>query len=753
MLSRRLSPTVATLVPPEAAPGSHTTTVTGVPSEAPAGALTALCASPPTIAITLVSPQASAGKLTDRWSPQAWCVARFSQPAAGKLRTLGSSHTLVRSFILTCLVSLVPLGLFSTSALATVCPNEAIRLQEGDAAALPDCRAYEQVSPVDKNLNDAVGVIGLMQSSPSGERVSYVSLSPFAGISGAAEFPTYVSTRRVGVGGAGEWSTQGVLPRTKAGTTATPGVFVQAFTEDLSEALVTTSGSSASQFLFVSDGSLFVPFPPVERFSGASADDSDILFESEEALESEGVPVAGARAGVPNLYEWDDGRLLLVGVPEEGEDGTPKGGATAGPDHKKGLQNNYYTQGSISEDGSRVLFTAVESGRIYMREPLAVTTMKVSGLGPAEWLASTPSGSEVFYTEGVDHDLYRFGAESQTRERLTQDAGIQGMLGISSDGSYAYFVAQGVLAGENAEGNRPVAGAENLYEWHEGATIPITYVADLRGGGRGDTDESDWRGWIAYGAGSFEAGEGEKSSGVTPDGETVMFSSIGPLTAYDNGGVHELYLYDAENARITCVSCNPLGPATTGAYLARKGENGTYPVSRAPFLTRNLSSDGRRVFFQTEEALVAKDSNGLSDVYEWEEGHLYLISSGQGNAEGYFADASADGDDVFFFTRQPLVSEDQDDNADVYDARVDGGIAAQNPVIVPPCIGEECHGQTAPPPVFSTPSSVSYAGPGNVAPEPAAKPKAKPKAKAKACKKGSVRKHGKCVKRAKAKRR
>ncbi len=463
--------------------------------------------------------------------------------------------------------------------------------------------------------------------------------------------------------------------------------------------------------------SLFVSFPPVERFSGASDNDSDILFESETVLESEGSPVAGARPGVPNLYDWDNGRLLLVGVPE-GEDGTPPGGVTAGPDKTLSSKRSfYYTQGSISEDGSRIFFTALESGRIYMREPLATRTVKISGSGPAEWLASTPSGSEVFYTE--DGDVYRFDAESGKQERLTQGAGVQGMLGISSNGSYAYFIAQGVLAGENAEGHSPSEGAENLYEWHEGAPTPIAYIADLRKGHLGD--ESDWRGLESESSGGFEVGEGEKSSRVTADGETVLFSSVEPVTAYNtNEEAHELYLYDAADAKITCVSCNPLRPATTGVYLAQKGQNNTYPLSRAPFLTRNLSSDGRRVFFQTEETLVAKDSNGLSDVYEWEEGHLYLISSGQGDAEGYFADASADGGDVFFFTRQPLVNEDQDNNADVYDARVNGGIAAQNPVVPSPCVGEECHGAIAPAPVFGVPASAVYSGAGNLAPTPAA---------------------------------
>ena len=65
----------------------------------------------------------------------------------------------------------------------------------------------------------------------------------------------------------------------------------------------------------------------------------------------------------------------------------------------------------------------------------------------------------VFYTEG--EDLYRFDAASETREALTSGAaGVLGTLGISTEnGSYAYFVATGVLAG-NENGNEEKAEDE-----------------------------------------------------------------------------------------------------------------------------------------------------------------------------------------------------------------------------------------------------------------------------------------------------
>ncbi len=170
-------------------------------------------------------------------------------------------------------------------------------------------------------------------------------------------------------------------------------------------------------------------------------------------------------------------------------------------------------------------------------------------------------------------------------------------------------------------------------------------------------------------------------------------------------------------------------PATGEAYLA-----GNPSVTRQrtwnahAFLTRNLSEDGSRVFFQTKEALVPQDTNEQTDVYEWERegagscehasasfsasngGCLYLISTGESDEPSYFGDASADGSNVFFFTRQSLVGQDQDENDDLYDARVEGGIAAQNPSPPVGCAGEGCLAPADAPPVFDVPASTTFAG-------------------------------------------
>jgi hypothetical protein len=654
-------------------------------------------------------------------------------------------------------------GTLTAFARAAGCPNEQFLAQDGYALALPDCRAYEQVSPVDKNFTDALGEADVVQSSPSGEGATFFSIAPFPGVLSAASIPTYLSSR-----GAGEWSTQGLAPSAAHPTAeGSEEGLTEGLADDLSEALILVepgleAGMAPGVYSYLRDsvtGSFRLLGPGVAKFADASAHDSRILFESRERL----LPIAAP--SVVNLYEWDGGRpsgqeLSLAGVLPDGK--APVGSSFAGPGGPAlggavgGATGGFYTQNTISEDGSRIFFSDGGTGRIYMREPEAARTIPVSA-GPAYWRAATANGSEVLYTEG--EDLYRFDVESETREALTSGAAdVLGTLGISTEnGSYAYFAAGGVLAGnKNSNGEEAEAGKGNLYEWHDGQTI---FIARL--GTEDLYDEYDWRGFYKPNPGAAPAA-GEKSSRVTPDGTTLLFTSRAQLTSYDNAGHGELYLYEATSGKLTCVSCNPSGaPATSEAYLAGNPSIVAAPERNA-FLTRNLSEDGSRVFFQTREALVPQDTNGQTDVYEWERegagglggcsrssasfsehsgGCLYLISTGESGDPSYFGDASADGSNVFFFTRQSLVEQDQDENDDLYDARVDGGIAAQNPSPPASCTGEGCLGPVDPPTVLDAPASATFSGAGNLKPSPA-----KPKKVVVKCPKRKARRHSRCVK-------
>ena len=162
-----------------------------------------------------------------------------------------------------------------------------------------------------------------------------------------------------------------------------------------------------------------------------------------------------------------------------------------------------------------------------------------------------------------------------------------------------------------------------------------------------------------------------------------------------------------------------------------------------------LSDDGQRVFFESFDKLVTRDTNGALDVYQWEAngkgncteagGCVQLISNGQSPQGSEFVDADPTGNNVFFSTNSSLLPQDPG-LIDIYAARVGGGFP-QPPPPLPPCEGEACQ-RPAPAPNDPTPSSASFVGPGNPA---AKKPKPCGKGKQKVKKGGKTR----CVKKAK----
>src|ERR1700684_1670606 len=90
------------------------------------------------------------------------------------------------ALLLTVVIIGLGCAILTSRARAETCPNEQLRGQEGAALRLSDCRAYEQVSPVDKNFTDALGEADVVQSSPSGEGGTFFSDAPFPGVLRAA---------------------------------------------------------------------------------------------------------------------------------------------------------------------------------------------------------------------------------------------------------------------------------------------------------------------------------------------------------------------------------------------------------------------------------------------------------------------------------------------------------------------------------------------------------------------------------------
>ena len=164
-----------------------------------------------------------------------------------------------------------------------------------------------------------------------------------------------------------------------------------------------------------------------------------------------------------------------------------------------------------------------------------------------------------------------------------------------------------------------------------------------------------------------------------------------------------------------------------------------YELGPALYQPRYLTDEGR-LFFDSPEALVPQDDNRSEEVYEFEPagvggcangsaafspvtgGCVALISSGEGPGESAFADASENGDDVFFFTAGRLGAADRDTAVDLYDAHV---CSAAVPCSQPSAEGEPCRTaescRSAPSPqpsIFGPPASATFAGPGNAKPAP-----------------------------------
>jgi hypothetical protein len=490
----------------------------------------------------------------------------------------------------------------------------------------------------------------------------------------------------------------------------------------------------------------------------ATPDLGHVIFEANQALSADAPPEpAGClldSSCTPNLYEWDHGTLRLAGVLPNG---SPAPSSIAGGSALSGS----YTLNTISDDGSKIFFTVPSinaSGDLYMRVDHTTTVQlnasertdcadqnpcsgipepDPNGPQPATYEIASADGSKVFFTspeqltDTLGGDLYVYDTTlpvsdpNHLRHAYADEQPANGnptsfgVIGISSDGSYVYFLASGpILANQQLP-----PGGLPIYVWHNGA---IAFI-----GSTAAADITTVNGYIP-----------SLKVRVTADGRTLLFSALDgrDLTGYDHGNTcfgssatghgpcSELYRYRADTASLTCVSCNPTGATATAdaLFTVRAGTGG---ASSSAHLNHAMSADGDHVFFDTGERLLPdQDTNGKkTDVYEWtakdasgctstsptystaSNGCLSLLTTGTSPDDSHFLEASPSGRDVFFSTNQRLNRWDTDNSYDLYDARVEGGF----PEPIAPkaeCSGETCQGAIPTPPAIGVPSSNTFFG-------------------------------------------
>jgi hypothetical protein len=740
----------------------------------------------------------------------------------------------------------------------------------GGGYALPDNRQWEMVSPPDKHgaLIEPITQEDVIEASTEGSAIAYPASAPTEDQPQGNPDMVQILSKRSADG----WSSQDIavpVEESVTGPVAGYGHQYQFFSSDLLRALIEpradiqvgaattfpgeeTAPYATEQTPFlrenfacpsatcytpiltttdVTSGAKYGEGAHLGGYSGprgaadksplegATPDLSHVVLAVSAPL-TKATPNAPAAAGEAGLYEWSADKppaeqLQLVSVlPASEGGGLPSSFSVLGRHDGNGAE----TRHAISNDGSLIVWTAAYegAGALYMRDTVRGETVRISG-GQANFTDASSDDSKVFFTEG--EDLYVFevtSGESEplagTTTRLTEGAGVSGsVLAASEDGSFVYFVANGVLgdgAGHGATAGNcgPLTGEMcNLYVEHYNGGVweAPRFIAALSG-----ADSVDWE----YGS------LNEHTSGSSPDGRYLAFMSDQDLTGYDTADAvsgepaEEVYLYHAEVSssgqlepgKLVCASCNPTGARPDGErsehenmrFVAgydvwRQGHwlsaniPGwvTYEDRRGVHQPRYLSDSGR-LFFNSHEALVPQDVNDTWDVYEYEppgkggegegncttstqsasylynpkaEGCVGLISSGESPEESAFFDASESGGDVFFATLSQLVPQDLDHAMDVYDAHECTAKAPCFPAAAetpPPCTTEaSCRPSPKPQPsIYGPPASATFAGPGNLAQSPPPAPVKVTKKKTVKCKKGLVKnKKGKCVKKSKSK--
>ncbi len=559
---------------------------------------------------------------------------------------------------------------------AQSCPaNEAFRT--GPSALLPDCRAYEMVSPLDKSNGDVIVLKELQshlpavlnQSATSGGRLAYGSMRAFPDSQSSPTTVQYIASRD-----ADGWSNHSISsPIDKA---IEPKVSFdtefRAFSKDLCESWLTPfadptlapgalpgfyniyrrrdqdCGGPAYEALTTMAPEHLLGAAFETEIQGVSADGETLVFVANDSFVGSGAPANAV--GKSQLYARSGGELRFLCV-------LPGGAPTsepcvAGGDKNAGGGKNYRkvtVAGALSADGRRVFWTAPGApGRIYVREnpfgegaecsdPTAPCTVAVSkaaektaGTSGSRWWAAADDGSAAIFTTGGR--LYEFDVDSATTSLIAE--GVAGVVGASQDASRVYFVSTKALSGEeeNGVGDKAEEGKPNLYLHEDGeGSGTLRYIGTLAGG-----DVSLEPGIAKDSLISIEPGT--HNARVSPDGRHLAFMSEAPLTGADNtdassaarcgapGGIcdSEVYLYDAAAGRLVCASCNPSGARPVGVNLRAKEAALFWVAGQIPgwentlYAARVLSDDGSRLYFESTDALSPRDSNGRKDVYQWE---------------------------------------------------------------------------------------------------------------------------------------
>jgi sugar lactone lactonase YvrE len=535
-------------------------------------------------------------------------------------------------------------------------------------------RGYEQVTPVDKQGAQVVSGFHV-QLAADGSAIAVTTQSSTPDADATRILQNYMSRR-----GATDWLDWNEID---APQNAAPGLFegsTAAVSPDFNHALVVSNRALAPGGI-VGGGNIYIKDLRTGEYTFVAGAPGNVAYQQLANIQlNETIYMTGA-----SDFSW----ILFWGLPSF----LPE--ATGGP----GIYRWSRTGGLTFE--SRLPGGTVPASGVQLPNPYQKTLQTASSQGD---ILGFEADSSVYRRAGGQTTaiaVSRIAGDPPIPQPSTFDA-------MTPDGRYVFFHSPVPLT--DAAAALPSLSGDLLYRY-DATTDELLLIARMTGNnqlavyGAGDDGKTvyfdDAGGTKVWRDGQVHAVSSDHIVGYSYQSYVTASGRYFAWVGQDDNQVHR---YDAEANQAICVSCLTDGSAGKTATL------GTFSRgigNRAP----HVMTESGLLFFTTPSRLVAADHNGTGDVYEYGD-RPTLISPGDGAYNAFFVDATEDAKDVFFQTDEALVSRDTDESSDVYDARVGGGFSAQSPLPPPaPCVRAEC-GELGSGPAIGPPApSSTTAGP------------------------------------------